>query len=520
MSAIIGIYNRDACLAQGTDLAAMLVALAHRGPDGTSQWRDGPVGLGHCMLQTTPEACYEHLPLTWPDAGVTITADVRLDNRFELIAGLRMHDRPAELITDSELILAAYRRWGERCVEHLLGDFAFAIWDSRTQTIFCARDHFGVLPFYYYLSSQLFTFATEIRALFCLPQVPRMISELAVAEYLTGMFGAADSTFYQEIRRLPPAHTLSVCADGVQLRRYWALDPERELCLSTDKAYADAFRAIFTTAVHSRLRSSGAVGTLLSGGLDSSSITCVARERLIRMGSQARLPTFSAIFDVVPECDERPYINAVLAQGGLEPHYIHGDQSGPLRHIERLVWHIEEPFLAPGLFLNWLLYQSIAERGLRVLLDGDDGDGVVSHGDGYLIELASTGRWLPLAWELYQASRVTGESFPSLLVRFAWRFRLRSVAVQSRVLAPARQLWRSGVGLIPRRAAPTAPPWQGLLDADFAARTHIVERWQLQREQQRHVPKTERGRHYAELTDLRKVRALEVINKTSAAFGI
>ena len=167
MSGIIGIHYLDGRPVDRENLTKMVDILAHRGPDGADIWVDGCVGLGHRMLWTTPESLIEKLPLENQRGDLVITADARIDNRDELIAALQINNRPSDKVVDSELILAAYEKWGEDCPEHLLGDFAFAIWDERRELLFCARDHFGVKPFYYYFANNTFAFGSEIKALLC-----------------------------------------------------------------------------------------------------------------------------------------------------------------------------------------------------------------------------------------------------------------------------------------------------------------------------------------------------------------
>ena len=212
--------------------------------------------------------------------GNVITGDLRLDNRRELISSLDFDIKDQDQITDSELALAAYQRWGRSCTAQLLGDFAFAIWDRRSQRLFCARDHYGVKQLYYYCSDRVFVFATEIKALLCLPTVPRRLNETKVADYLLSLCADREITFYQGIYRLPAAHYLLVSPEQQQLQQYWHFDPAKNITLSSDQEYAEAFKELFTEAVNCRLRSAFPVGTLLSGGLDSSSITCVARNLL------------------------------------------------------------------------------------------------------------------------------------------------------------------------------------------------------------------------------------------------
>src|SRR5262245_20600165 len=164
----------------------MVASVAHRGPDASGSWCQGAVGLGHRMLWTTPESLSEKLPLANQAGDLAITADARIDNRDELTAALGLP--PHSGVTDSMLILLAYEHWGEHCPEKLLGDFAFAIWDGRKRVLFCARDHFGVKPFYYCHSGRLFAFASEIKALLSLPEVPRRLNEVRVADYLVPIF--------------------------------------------------------------------------------------------------------------------------------------------------------------------------------------------------------------------------------------------------------------------------------------------------------------------------------------------
>src|SRR4028118_115937 len=183
MSAIVGLYNLDGRSIERSAVEQMVAALAHRGPDGAGVWSEGAVGLGHCMLWTTPESLHEKLPLVDKSRDLTITADARIDNREELMEQLGITAEAHGEVSDSQLVLAAYGKWGEDCPQHLLGDFAFVIWDGAKQQLFCARDHFGVKPFYYhYAADKRFAFATEIKALLGLPEVPRQLNEVRVAE--------------------------------------------------------------------------------------------------------------------------------------------------------------------------------------------------------------------------------------------------------------------------------------------------------------------------------------------------
>ncbi len=411
MSAIFGIYSTNGQPVTEADLGRMSVSLAHRGPDGSGVWIGHAVGLGHQMLCATPESLKERLPYESENGELVIVSDSRIDNRDELIPALDNESRSSAGIGDTELILRAYRKWGEACPERLCGDFSFAIWDLQKQQLFCARDPIGIKPFYYYhRPGQIFVFASEIKALLTLSTVPRQVNEVRIAQYLLSELKDERITFYQDIWRLPAGHAMTVTPNRSWSRSYWSLDPSKELPQRSDEVFADGFRELLTEAVRCRIRCPYRVGAMLSGGLDSSTIVSITRQLLSEQPSP-NLETFSAVFDQVPECDERNFINAVIARGGLKPHFIRGDNLSPLMDADRVFWHEDEPFYAPNLFLHWNLYSAAREQGVRVLLDGFDGDVVVSHGLRHLAELARGWHWIRLASEAIKLSRQSRCSF-------------------------------------------------------------------------------------------------------------
>ncbi|MFG6106851.1 lasso peptide isopeptide bond-forming cyclase [Leptothoe sp. EHU-05/26/07-4] len=405
MSGIVGVYHLNQETVRSSDVHQMVDALAHRGPDSMDVWCQGPVGLGHRMLWTTPESLHEKLPLVKGD--LAITADARIDNRDELAQVLTLPDQPLEKVTDSEFILAAYEKWGDRCPEYLLGDFVFVIWDGQQQQLFCARDHFGIKPFYYYhQASQSFAVASEIKGLLCLDWIPQKINETRIADYLALMLEDKVITTFEGIWRLPPASRMWVNSADIKIEPYWTLNPDYELKLESDEAYATEFRKIFIEAVNCRLRRAFPVGSHLSGGLDSSSISCVARKVLAETTGET-LHTFSNIFDTVKECDERPYINAVLQQGGYTPHYIHADTFGPLSDVEKIWQYEDEPLLGPSHYYPWRLSQAAHQANVRIVLDGFDGDTVVYHCLDRLHELAAQQKWA----EFSEAVETTSKNY-------------------------------------------------------------------------------------------------------------
>lgn len=389
MSAICGIYYPCGGTVSKVRLDDMVRSMRHRGPDRYGTFIRGNIGLGQAMLHTTPESLKENQPYT--EETTTIVADARIDNRAELLEKLCL----PETATDSRIILIAYRNWKERCLEELLGDFAFAIWDEKAGRVFCARDHMGVRPLYYYSSGEIFAFASEIKALLQQPEIPRVLNEEMVANYLAMVLDDRAITFYKDIKRLPAAHSLMFPDDPV---RYWSLDPNRRVRCSSDQEYAAEFLKIFNEAVRCRTRCAFPVGSTLSGGLDSSSVCCLASLTLSEQGRH--LDTFSAIFPDAPKCDETQYIKEVLSRGNMNPHFIRADRLSPLGEIDEIFDDVDQPLWIPNLFWNREICRSAGQAGIRVLLDGFDGDTVISHGLFLLEEMFKSFRWRGLLHEL------------------------------------------------------------------------------------------------------------------------
>lgn len=389
MSGIFGIFSRTCGPIHEADLSRMSVSMIHRGPDNQSCWSDGVAGIGHCMLQTTPESLHEVLPYENLEKTLVITTDARIDNRSELGTLLAIKEKVNDGLPDSQLILAAYKKWEKDCVHYLLGDFAFAIWDKQKRQLFCARDHIGVKPFVYYTSHDLFTFASEVRAVSKVDQVPKRLNEGRIADFLLPQLEGIDktSTFYEEIYRLPPAHTLVVDQQRITLNCYWQPNLTNELHLSSDSEYVEAFRELLFKSVKARLRTNQQPASMLSGGIDSSSIVAISRE-LIGSNNTQPLRVYSGVSDNDGECRESYFIRLVTQQGGLEATSISPSQS--LQYSERLSQIYDvlgEPFDA-HMTLIILIYSLANENGHRVMLDGIEGDMVHSlspNYPGYLI---------------------------------------------------------------------------------------------------------------------------------------
>jgi asparagine synthase (glutamine-hydrolysing) len=511
MSGIAGIFYKDGAEVMRDDLAGMANGLRHRGPDGTRLWCQGSVGMVNCALHTTPESLLERMPSSNPAQTAVITADARIDNRAELLESLNLNE-PHSTISDGDLILRAYETWGENCASKLIGDFAFTIWDCRRRFLFCARDAMGVKALYYYDSPRLFAFASEIKALLCLKDVPRQLNEVRVADYLVNLFEDREITFYKGIQRIPAATSLSITSGRTSRTRYWSLDAQREIRLGSDEEYAEAFRDLFTGCVRSRLRSAFPIASTLSGGLDSSAIACLS-EKLLRAKGQT-LHTVSAVFPGAPETDlpaidERRYIQAALATGNFNPHYIRADLMSPMRQNDRMHFHLDEANFAPNLYMHWAMFEEVSRHGVRVLLDGFDGDTTVSHGFARLHELLFSFQWKTLASEvrmlrdnLLPEARVRNV-FMNLCIKPiapVWAFRMK------RILKGRFQDARGGN--------------RTLIGQSFAQEVGVHERVKKLTGSRQIRPRTSRESHLEGISDGLYAIALENADKSAAAFGV
>jgi asparagine synthase (glutamine-hydrolysing) len=518
MSAIVGICHLDGCPVDPEQLDRMMDASIHRGTDGSGVWVEGSIGLGSQLLWTTPESLLEKLPLRDATSNMVLTADARIDNRCELIDKLGLANRPPEKLTDSDLILAAYQRWGDQCPAHLLGDFAFAIWDSRHQRLFCARDPMGVKPLYYYRTSKLFLFASEIKALLALPMVPRCLNESMVADYLAKILFSIrkEDSFYRDIQELRATQSLTVSRDTINIQTYWTPDLSYELKLGSDPEYVEAFKEIFVDSVRCRLRSAFPVGSTLSGGLDSSSIACTARD-LLTQAQQPLLKTFSAVFpslaELDPRIDERRYMDAVVQQGKIESHYIHTDLVSPLVDLERVIWHGEEPSPAPNLYLDWEMFKAAHAQDVRVLFTGIDGDTTITYGIQYLAELAGSFRWLKLLQEGTHLAKVWNRPRRYVI----WEHGIKPVIPESLSRLKRR---------IQGRPVDEEPIWtleSTLLRPDFAQRMNVLETVQsdmVQALEWGRSPFSARQEHWLALNNGSVRYALQWLDKVAAAFSL
>ena len=303
--------ERNGAPVERTLLQRLVDFLVYRGPGSSALWSAGPIGLGHTSLRTTRESIAEQQPALF-EGRFWITADARLDGRAELSTKLgRSGDCSGPSVSDFELILHAYAKWGARCLEHLLGDFSFAIWDAEEKTLFCARDQFGVKPFYYASVGSVLVFSNTLNCIRLHPAVSERLNDLAITDFLLfDMIREPGATSFADIQRLPPAHCLVCKQAGISVRRYWELPVSAPIHHKRPSECVEQFRELLDQAVADRLHTNN-VGVLMSGGLDSPTVAASAQRVLAGGGTADGLCAYTEVIEGLIPHEERPYAGLV-----------------------------------------------------------------------------------------------------------------------------------------------------------------------------------------------------------------
>ena len=495
MSGIAGIYYRDGRPCDRGLLTRMTDVMEERGPHGAGQWAGESVGLGHRMLATTPESRDESQPLLDESGSLCLVLDGRVDNRAELRAALESHGVVLRNETDAEYVLKAYECWGESSVERIIGDFALAIWDRRRRRLFCARDPLGIRPFYYYIGDRVFVFGSELRQILLSADVARKPNEGMIAEYLAGAMNSSEETLYLGVLRLPPAHYLTVEAGKVQTRRYFDIDPRKEIRYRDDREYAGHFLEILTEAVSCRLRSPAPVGIALSGGLDSSSVAAIAKN-LPGLGSEA----FSMVFPG-RSCDESSYIAQVLEKTGITGYRCLPSDMPASYYRDQARRYGDFPDYPNGAMAH-ALTRAARDKGFRVLLTGLGGDEWLMGSFYRYADLLRSFRFVEFLRKVRDNAQLSGP-------RFSWATVLRFGLWP---LVPNR-VQKSLEGALQRNRT---PDW---IDPAFARRAGLAGRLR-----QRPAAPVMRTFAQQDLHDVLnsgwRIHALEMENRAASSAGI
>lgn len=368
-------------------LDAMTARMAHRGPDGQGIWTspDQRVGLGHRRLAIIDPTAASSQPMVSPDGLSVVTFNGEIYNYLELRTELT--EQGSRFVTqgDVEILLEAYRVWGDACVERFNGMFAFAVWDESRRQLFCARDRFGEKPFLMTTQPDFFAFASEYRALFALAGISDQVNEDRLARFLLRPADGLDrgeQTVFPSIHQLPPGHRMVIDADGTQkIEPYWLGAPDHHPAARTMEQAAEHFRWLLNDSVRLRLRSDVAVGSCLSGGLDSGSIACLVRRQL---GADAAYHTFSGRFPG-EAADEGEFIDALAQTAHPIRHQVAPDPARLAAELEDFTWANELPTDSTSQYAQYCVFRLAATTGVRVLLDGQGADEILGGYEQYFL---------------------------------------------------------------------------------------------------------------------------------------
>ena len=364
IAGILGLYGQrvDRALLQ-----RMIERIGHRGPDEGGLHVDGPIGLAHARLSILDLRGGKQ-PMLAPDGRVALTFNGELFNHVELRAELEALGHAFQTRSDTEVLLRAWLHWGPDCVHHLNGQWAFALWDARTGTLFASRDRLGVRPLYYARVAERLLFASEVKALFADPQLSRELDPRGVEQALVTWAVQPPRTPFREVSQLPPGCSLTVQGDRVELKPYWDLDfPPPDTDTPPD-VLAAQLRELLADATRLRLRSDVPVGAYLSGGLDSSLVT-----GLIRRTTDARLRTFSVTFEDA-EYDESAWQRQVIEHLDVDHHQALCRTADIGRRFPDVVWHAEHPLVRTAPAPLFVLAELVRAHGYKVVLTGEGAD--------------------------------------------------------------------------------------------------------------------------------------------------
>ncbi|MCM2326660.1 MAG: asparagine synthase-related protein [Lysobacter sp.] len=480
MSGIAGIVRLDGGSVDRGILERMTHFLSFRGPDGLGTWSCGLAGLGHARFKLSDDEPPNAQPMTL-DGEVWIAADARIDGRDALVSDLRSKGRDTSTgADDAELILHAYAAWKEDCVAHLLGDFAFAIWDGRLRRLWCAIDRFGIRPLYYARAGESFVFSNTLDCLLLHPGVAGRLDEVAIGDFLLfGNYQDRDRTVYEAVKRLPPASSLVLSRDGCRVKRYWHLEPSDPV-QGRPEAIVDEFLHLVETATCDRIRT-GETAVFMSGGLDSTTVAAAALRSPAAIDGAWRLRAYTEDFGEWFAHEEPGYAELAARALGIDVRRQPATTYVPFDWVERSAWPPPEPAVEPG----WSTFQStlreVAQRS-RTVMTGFHGDvlAAVSFAE-YWRYLVKGGRWLQLGREL---------------IDYTWRMRRAPPIGIRRAMARRRKKARG------------IPPW---IRPGFARRAGLGDRLGLALERET-GERLDEGHGFRSLAPLLSLSFFDVFN--------
>lgn len=351
--------------------------LKHRGPDDTGTWvnQEGYIGLAHNRLSILDLTDCGHQPMEDRENGNVVCFNGEIYNYIELreeIGGVYRTN------TDTEVILKAYEKWGVDCVTHFKGMFAFVVWDEKKKKLFCARDRFGIKPFYYTIVNDIFYFASEMKAL--LPFLPDIETDVeGFRDYLTFQFCLKDHTLFQGIKTLEPAHYILIQDQSVKIHRYWQVFYDLDWN-HTEKYFVEKLDELIHNSIRYHIRSDVPIGGYVSGGVDSSIISAIGAD----MVGGNNFAGFTGKFSIGRLYDESVYAEDVAREYKFPLYQIDMNCNDFLDNIEKVIYHLDTPVAGPGSFCQYMV-SGLAVKHRKVVLGGQGGDEIFGGYTRYLV---------------------------------------------------------------------------------------------------------------------------------------
>lgn len=360
-------------------LESMTDIIRHRGPDGFGYYFGPNFAFGHRRLAILDLSEAGHQPMEYRDTYI-ITFNGEVYNYLEIREELEKEGFSFRSTTDTEVILGAYAKWGEDCINHFNGMWAFAIYDKAKKRIFCSRDRFGVKPLYYCSVGDYFAIASEIKQFSVIEGWKARLNLKRAYDFLVwGAYDHSDETLFQNVYQLVGGNNLiyNLENNSYKINKWYNLEAVRRDDKITLPEATNSFRELLPDSVKIRLRSDVKIGSCLSGGLDSSSIVCIMNELLRESSSRDKQETVSACYSI-GKYDEQNYINAVIQKTGAVSHRVFPNFEELQRVLDNIIFHHDEPFGSTSAFAQWEVFKNARKNNIIVMLDGQGADEILA----------------------------------------------------------------------------------------------------------------------------------------------
>lgn len=368
--------------------------------DNYALWNENNVGFGWVQLYDTPESVYDKQPRDFGNSNYTIVGKARLDNRIELCDIFKISADERTTFPDTKLLALAYEKWGNECTKKLFGDWSFAVWDRNEKQLFLARDHHGVTSIYYTVNENFIAFASNINVLLSISNVSHEINKVQIAQLLVGWHGYAEETAYKNIYRIPPAHRAVYKKGKLSLSKYWWLEEVSDIRFKNDDDYVEAFNELFVSAVKSRLRSYRSVASMLSSGLDSTSVTALAAIELLKEGKNIKAYTSVPLFNTngllkPSQYGDESELASLVAKmyTNIEHILVKSENRNPLQGVLKSLQIHKTPIRnSSNLFWILSINELAKQNGAGTLLNGQAGNFTISWPfKGYYLNMIQPG---------------------------------------------------------------------------------------------------------------------------------